>query len=113
MSTLGEPVRPARRSSSTLTWYAATPADDADSHVSTLTLPRSSVCPETVWRLVCRSPEVQRPMTSQLETLPPAFLARTCTSSQVSLGVSADHEGISSVSAKPGATHGESHDPWS
>ncbi len=110
---LGEPDSPTRRNSCTLIWKARTPADAVDCQVSTLTLPRSSACPETVCRLVCRSPEVQRPSTSQLDTCPLALVARTRTSSQVSLGVSADHDGISSVRSKPGATQGESHEPWS
>ncbi len=56
------------RSRVTRTCQAATPAVEFDCQVSTLTSARSSPWPGTDVRRTCRSPEAQRPTTSQLES---------------------------------------------
>ena len=106
-------VAPVRRISSTRTCQEASPAVWFATQVSTLTEARSSDCPETVVRRVNASPEVHRPSTSHVESVPSPARPRTCTSSQLSPGVVADHDETSWVSPKPGATHGETQRPTS
>ena len=77
--------------------------------VSTFTEVPSSPWPETVRRLTWVPPEVQRASTSQ-EVAPAGRRPRTWISTQLSAGVRADHEAISSVKAW-WRTHGEVQRP--
>jgi hypothetical protein len=76
-------------------------------HVSVATRARSSRwLPRVVRRNVASVPD-QRPRTSQLLRLPRTLTPRTWTWTSVPAGVVAAHDGTSSVSPKPGRTHGE------
>ena len=79
--------------------------------VSTPTRARSSVWlpSERRWRLGLS--RVHSAIESQLETVPSAAWPRTCTLTTESPSVTASHVGISWVSPKPGADHGDVHVP--
>jgi hypothetical protein len=65
--------------------------------VSTSTAARSSDCGDSVVRRTNFSPDVHRPNRSQDDVTPLLLRPRTSTSSQLSPGVVADHDAISSV----------------
>ncbi len=65
--------------------------------MSTATEARSSLCGESVVRFTNLSPEVQRPSRSQLDVTPLLLRPRTSTSIQLSPGVVASQDAISSV----------------
>ena len=82
-------------------------------HVSTLTRPRSSACPEYVVRGTGRRARDQSAMVSQLPVVPSAAIARTSTRTRLLPGVVASHVGISAVAAKPGVDQGDVQVPAS
>ena len=74
--------------------------------MSTSTRPRASDWPGTEVRRTCLSEDAQRPSTIHLDRAD-AVDSRTRISTQLFLGVTADHDATSWVRPKPGATGGE------
>ncbi len=105
----GAAVLPTLRASVTRSCQDTSPLAEAARQVSTATPARSSSWSESVERCRCVSLRAQRPSRSQLDVVPSAERPRSRTSTKLLPGVRADHDGITSLNANPGVTHGESH----
>ncbi len=80
--------------------------------MSTSTRPSASDWPGTEVRRTCLSDEAQRPSTIHRDRVAPE-VTRTRISTQLFLGVAADHDATSWVRPKPGATADDVHEPTS
>ena len=91
------PVEPGLRKSERRTCQETSPPVPRTFHVSTSTAARSSDWGDSVVRRTNFSPDVHRPSRSQDDVTPLLLRPRTSTSSQLSPGVVAAHDAISSV----------------
>jgi hypothetical protein len=108
--TVGRASLPTRRSRETRSWWAANRAPSRASTTSVTTRTPEAACPGTEVGWISRSESAQRASANQgdQQRRPSWSVAvRASTSSQESPGVSAFHDGTSSVAANGISTCGE------